>query len=223
MTPMVATADGPPPTDVSDFGAAPSAVGGTRELFANKSSGAPSAAVSGFTNVGPNLLRVSVGEAQGFVQIIWDGSADDTVNPAGLGGLDFMIYDALEIFVTKSDIGGPIRFGFANALGHLAETTIDVPGGIPNNSLVLLSVALKPVNFTLFGSSSFEDILGNVGAVRMTIDAESVAQETWESRYAVVALTGTQAPDTAVIPLPMPALLLLTGLCGLVLAARRCV
>lgn len=192
------------------------AIGVERDLWVEKTFGDAGSDMTARINPnGINLLRQSIGEALGRAVVTWDGP-DGVAGPAnvdfdGLGGLDFLIYDTLELKVTFSDLGGPVNFRFwsaADPTGNIyADTTFAVPGLIPSGSNVILTRSLSTPDFTAVGGT-LASILGNVGAIQMTVDARAGTQEGWDSRYDFVRLTG---PDTPAIPLPATLLLGLAG------------
>jgi len=198
---------------------APFAIGGERDIWVQKTAGGEGERVR--TRVNPNgetLLRQTIDDANGRTRVTWDGDDGDaaTVDYAGLGGLDFLIYTTLDLMVTFSDVGGPINFTFWDASDltgqTYARTTFTVPGSVPAGSSLLLTRNFTMADFSVFGTgATLTSILGNVGAIQMEIDATAVAQEGWDSRYDYVAVTG---PDAAV-PLPAPILLSIAGLAAL--------
>ena len=94
------------------------ALGGERDLFVNKTSGADGDRIRARINpLGEKKLRIDVdAEVSGSAFVIWDGP-DNNANPFtgvdfdGMGGVDLTAggsQNAFELVVTFSDVRGPI-------------------------------------------------------------------------------------------------------------------
>lgn len=189
-----------------------SALGSERDLFVNKTFGLGGGGTDVTANVNPanlDLLRMTIGDARGSTYVTWDG-VDGNPDPFtgvdydGLGGIDFSGAENLEIIVTFSDLGGPVRFKFWDANdpsgNTFAETTFTVPGLIPSGSSVLLSQAFSSFSPT---GGSLDSILDSVGAIQMWIDATAVPQEGWDMRLDLVQTTmrATTPEPTSILSL----------------------
>jgi hypothetical protein len=202
------------------------AIGGERDLYVEKTAGGDGERVRARVNPnGLDLLRQTIDDASGRTVVTWDGTdglfRPDQVQYNGLGSVDFSIYDALEMLVTFSDVGGPVRFTFwdSNDLsgGTFAQTTFAVPGGIPAGSSVMLSRNFNLTDFTATGGT-LANILDSVGAIQMEIDARATAQEGWDMRIDLIGAVGTQEVPPPTVPEPS-SLLSLLALGGLTLGA----
>ena len=202
-------ASGGPPDSQADASAAPGALGGFRDLRVLKLfEGATGGVVRIEANpAAEDELRFSTTPtSRGLGYVRWDGG-DNVGLQRDLGGLDFVIYDALELGVTFSDVGGPVGVLFARADGAAeAQATIDVPGAIPANSDQVLSLPLLDANFVTTGGT-LASVLADVGAIELAIDGSERAEENWSANFDFVRLTRAQAQ----IPLPAPALMLLAA------------
>lgn len=185
-------------------------LGGFRDLQADKTAGSSAGQVLVEVNpLGEDKLRVSTSSAtNGRAVVRWDGGANGSGLGFGLGGLDFLIYDTLELGVTFSDLVGPVRFNFYNSAGDaFASTTLNVPA-TPLNSDDVLTRDLLSGNFAVSGPGTFESIMSDVGAVQMFVDASAPAQTSWDANFSFARLTGESSTE---VPLPASALLLLAG------------
>lgn len=175
-----------------------SALGVERDLWVQKTIGGGGPGTDVTANLNPgglDLLRMTIGDARGSTYVTWDG-VDGNPNPFtgvdynGLGVIDFSGAENLDIIVTFSDLGGPIKFKFWDAddlSGNtFAETTFTVPSSIPSGSPVLLSQAFSGFSAT---GDSLDNILDSVGAIQMWIDATAEAQEGWDMRLDLVQTT----------------------------------
>lgn len=211
-----------PPTQIGFAStAAPTAIGGERDLGVTKTAGADGERVRVRTNpLGANLLRMTQDETNGTVVVTWDGfDGSSAINASGLGGINLgagLLNPFFELNLTFSDVGGPIVLEIFEQgnIGNFAQATIVAPGGVASGSSVLLTKAFS--DFIAFGSSSLDAIFGNVGAIAMVIDARAVAQEGWDMRLDYVKTRGT----VPVTPIALPGGLALVML-GLGLLGRR--
>ena len=212
----------PPTQSTGSSLATLTAIGVERDLYVEKTAGLDGERVRARVNPnGQNLLRMTIDEARGRVVVTWDGvdglAGPNQVNYGGLGGIDFSAETSIELLVTFSDVGGPVQLTFWDAddlTGNtFARTTLNVPGGVPSGSSVLLSTPLS--SFTAFGGS-LANIFSSVGAIQMTIDATAVAQEGWDARFDYLRTIRT-VPEAATLGLFG---LSLVGL-GLVRKTRR--
>ena len=213
----------PPVVSAAHQIAAGEVVGGFRDLFVSKTAGDTGERVRARVNPsGLDLLRMTIDDASGSVSTTYDGHDADSnpvtgVNFTGLGGIDFTagLLDAfLEMEVNFSDVGGPVRFTvFQNVAAgdKFATGTINVPGGIPSGSSVILTKELS--TFVLGGTAaSLGEVFTNVGALIMTIDATALAQQGWDMRMNYVKTRGTIDLPAALIPEPASLTLLGLGL-----------
>lgn len=205
------------------------AIGGEREIYVRKTAGQDGERVRARTNpVGLNLLRMTIDEANGLVQVIYDGidggpppvgTAFPGINYSGLGGLDLtggLADPFFELLLTFSDVGGPLRLSVFEQGGgsKFASTTFAVPGGVPSGSPEPLTRDFA--DFVLNGATTLSKVFSSVGAILLEIDATAVAQEGWDMRIDYVKTRGTEQ-----IPVPATLALLGVGLLGLRLGTRR--
>lgn len=209
----------PPNQSTGSSLATVSAIGVERDLFVEKTAGLDGERVRARINPnGLDLLRMTIDEARGRVVVTWDGfdglAGPNQVNYAGLGSIDFSGETALELLVTFSDIGGPVHITFWDASdltgNTFAKATLVVPGGVPSNSSVLLSMPLS--SFVATGGT-LANIFDSVGAIQMVIDATAVAQEGWDARFDYIRTV--RIPEAATLGI------FGLGLIGLGIAARR--
>jgi hypothetical protein len=207
-----ATVAAPPPQGVGSVAnPAATAIGGERDLFVSKASGADDERLRARVNpLGATKLRIdSDAEVLGSVFVTWDG-VDDNPNPFtgikynGLGGIDLTSgADAFEVVVSFSDIGGPALFSVfdqtANSAAAVAKATLNIPGGIPVNTPTPLLLPFS--SFT--GTTS---ALSNAGAILMEIRDTNGA---WDLNI------------LSVTTVPEPSSLMLIGLAGLVAMLGR--
>lgn len=193
------------------------AIGVERDLFVQKTFGTATQQVNVEINpLDENLLRMVNGQSRGRVFVTWDGvdglPGPDQVNFNGLGGIDFSIYDALEIAIAFSDLGSPINFTFwdGNDLtgNTFAEMTFIIPPNIEEdpeaNPPIPASVFSKNFNttdFTVTGPASLADILSRVGAIQMEIDATLLTG--WDMNMDIVRVVGQEeVPTPPSVPEP---------------------
>lgn len=193
-------------------------IGGERDLQVIKTQGADGERVRARVNpLGSNLLRMTIDEANGLVQVVWDGiDGSSALNPFGLGGIDLsagLLNPFFELNLTFSDVGGPIVLEVfqQGSITNFAQAVLSAPGGIASGSSILLTQAFS--DFIAFGTSSLDAIFRNVGAIAMTIDARATAQEGWDMRLDYIKTRGT-----AQVALPGS---LALAMVGLVLLRRR--
>ena len=206
------------------------ALGVERDLAVDKTAGDAGERIRARVNPGGlNLLRQSLDDARGRTAVTWDGPdglpGTSQVDFDGLGGFDFAAQSSqVDLSLTFSDLGGPIRFTFWDADDPTGATfatgTMNAPGGVISGSMVPLSLpfaSLAPTGGTLV------DILDSVGAVQMIIDATALAQEGWDMRIDFLQTSGAPfftPPTNGEIPEPSTLLLLGVG-AVLVLPFRR--
>lgn len=218
---LMVNSSSPPMVSAAEQIMAAEAIGGFRDLFVSKTAGGNGKQVRAQANAS-GLQTIINNAASGSVSTTYDGHDADFnpvtgINFTGLGGIDFTagLLDAfLEMKVTSSDIGGPVRFTvFQNdaAGDKFATGTINIPGGIVPASSVILTKDLS--TFVLGGTAaSLDEVFTNVGALIMTIDATALPQQGWNMRMDYVKTRGTVESPVPAASIPEPASLTLLGL-----------
>jgi hypothetical protein len=199
------------------------AIGGERELYVRKTAGGAGATTAVIASVNPgglNLMRMIIGDANGLVQLIYDGidagpppagTAFPTINYNGLGGIDLtagLLDPFFELELTFSDLGGPLSvwvYENGGAGSNYASTTIALQGGVPAGSSDVYTKDFD--DFTLHGAATLNDIFTNAGAIIVEVNATAVAQEGWDMRIDYLKTRGTERE-----PVPAPATLALLGI-----------
>jgi len=193
-------------------------IGGERDLWVEKISGAGGQDVQSEINPvlgdGINLLNWTIELANGSIEVVWDGvdGDPDTTDFDGLNFLsgaenplednDFSEFSFLEFSVQFSDLGGPIEVTFYDGddpTGNtFASTVITIPGTTTTGEAVLpdnpVFVSQSFDEFTATGAT-FEDIIDNVGAIELVINAEGAAQTSWDGQIDLIQLSGVASAD----------------------------
>jgi hypothetical protein len=190
--------------------AAATALGGERDLLVTKIAGALGDRVRARTNpLAENKLRFSQDDGvRSTAQVVYDGfDGVQAVDPSGLGGLSLLDDGSTGFLldITGSDVGGPIRIRVIEqgTLTNFIEGTLNAPGGILGSTpLDDITVGLLFTSMTITGTSSLNDILTNVGAIILTIDATGLSQESWDLNVTFFR-TSVQVPEPSAIILMM--------------------
>ena len=181
FTQQTATYSGPPGSGSgNEVDATASAIGGSRDLWVQKTGGANGVTLSATVNpFEENLLRQDFGVASGSTYVTWDGN-DNNANPftgvayTGLGGIDFSGEATLDINVEFNNLPGPITFTFWDADDPSGSTFATTTFNVPMLGLDSDTTLNQPfAGFTPIGGSLAE-ILDSVGAIQTQISGEGI-------------------------------------------------
>jgi hypothetical protein len=204
----------PTPQTVTSNQAAPEAIGGSREITLTRHAPSFGTASVDSSLSDAGLLSLSMGAAvRADALLIYDGSADGTLNPAGLGGVNLVQggEDTLRVIV-RSDLDATIRIQFhSGSADDYLFIEVPVSGqGTGDGALQVLDFALT--NGDLLTQGAGADLTA-IGAIQVLLFSDNASVDLQIDSISTVH--GTPAPE------PVSLSLLSLGLCGLAVAGRR--
>lgn len=173
-------------------------IGGAREVTLFNDSSPDGALDTIFlTEFGDARFESGAGVASRFV-MSYDGSADGSFDPNGLGGVDLVDGNngMFQISSNFVDENATVTFEVWDTFGNVASAMIDVFDDTPATYKLLFSSFLG-VDFT------------SVGAIRTTIDSATAADISFS------------AIEATAVPVPPAALLFVPALAGMVAFRKR--
>lgn len=191
--------DGVPVTSTA---AAPEAIGGSRDLFVNKTSDIGSISLIVNDPVSPNLLQVrSDGFGGGQRSVIWDGAGDDpaVVNDDGLGSVD--LTSGGEAAGLRLVIGADLPAGSAIVRLYTDDGDSSTLTLVSTATLIIPQTTTQPTSVEFLPFSQFATASGAVGPADLTnigaIEFEVVADPNYD---ALADLIGTIGPNVIAVP-----------------------
>ncbi|MAE63770.1 MAG: hypothetical protein CMJ18_05815, partial [Phycisphaeraceae bacterium] len=201
-----------PAVGSSNANPAVGALGSMREISADKVTGADGTRlVAGIDERVGTFDYESDQQVAGVATVRWDGGAEGQFNPIGLGGID-LSFDSLEVAVKESTgaQGANLRFRFywfVDTSGiSFAEATVFVPGTIDAPTVLSIPKASFTVQSPINPALTVDDVLKNVGAADMTLDASAPGASGFDVWIDEARLVRSAPPDVynATAPLGLP-------------------
>lgn len=195
------------PGPADNAAAAPEAIGGSREIILERSgvSLGTSSADSSLSDGG--LFSLSNGAGVSAVAtLVYDGSADGTTNPNGLGGASVIAGGETTLrVIARSDLDGTIRVQFhsGSATDYLYTDVAVTGAGSGGGAFTVFDIPLAALLTQGTGAD-----LGNLGAIQAIVSGEASIDLQIDS-------------ISTLVPEPAGVALMGLGLAGLTIAGRR--